>query len=71
VFQALGKPIYSLINAICRQIVVLLPAAFLLSLTGRLALVWLAFPIAELMSLLMSCIFLRRILRHLNERFAE
>jgi len=69
VFQALGKPIYSLINAICRQIIVLLPAAYLLSLTGELALVWLAFPIAELMSLLMSVIFLRRILRHINEKF--
>ena len=71
VFQALGKPIYSLINAICRQIIVLLPAAYLLSLTGKLALVWFALPIAELMSLLMSVIFLRRILRHINERFGE
>ena len=71
VFQALGTPVYSLINAICRQIVVLLPAAFLLSLTGRLELVWFAFPIAELMSLLMTSIFLRKTWRNLNAKFGE
>ena len=59
VCQALGKPMYSLITSICRQIVALLPAAYLLSLTGRLELVWLCFPIAELVSLLFSAIFLK------------
>lgn len=68
VFQALGKPVYSLINSICRQIVVLLPVAYLLSLTGRLELVWWSFPIAELMSLTLSAIFLRRTLRSAEER---
>ena len=58
--QALGKPIYSLINSVCRQIVVLLPTAYLLSLTGRLELVWLAFPIAELVSVLLNSWFLKR-----------
>ncbi len=58
--QALGKPIYSLINSVCRQIVVLLPAAYLLSLTGRLELVWLAFPIAEFVSVLLNSWFLKR-----------
>ncbi len=57
--QALGRPMYSLITSICRQMVALLPAAYLLSLTGRLELVWLAFPIAELVSLIFSAIFLR------------
>lgn len=70
VFQALGKPIYSLINSICRQIVVLLPAAYLLSLTGRLELVWLSFPMAEVMSLVMSAFFLRRILRAVDQKFS-
>ena len=63
VFQAIGNPLYSLINSICRQLVVLLPAAWLLAQTGRLELVWLAFPIAEVMSLLLSSIFLRKTMR--------
>ena len=61
--QALGKPIYALINSVCRQIVVLLPAAYLMSLTGRLELVWLAFPIAELVSVVLNACFLRRTYR--------
>ena len=63
VFQALGIPCYRLIVSVCRQLVVLLPVAWLLSQTGNLTLVWLAFPIAELMSLTLSIIFLRRTLR--------
>ena len=61
--QALGKPVYALVNSVCRQIVVLLPAAYLLSLTGRLELVWLAFPIAELVSVTLNAIFLKRTYR--------
>ena len=57
--QALGRPIYALINSVCRQIVVLLPAAYLLSLTGRLELVWLAFPIAEVASVILNATFLK------------
>ena len=63
VFQAIGNPFYSLIVSVCRQLVVLLPVAWLLAQTGNLTLVWLAFPIAELMSLTLSIIFLRRTLR--------
>ncbi len=51
VFQALGKSYFSMIISFCRQIVVLLPAAYLLSKTGVLNNVWFAFPIAEVMSL--------------------
>ena len=71
VCQAIGNPMHSLIVSICRQMVVLLPAAYLLSLTRRLELVWLAFPIAEIMSLALSVVFLRRTMRMMNERFAE
>lgn len=60
VCQALGKPGYSLINSICRQLVVLLPAAWLLAQTGNLTLVWLSFPVAEVASMILSTIFLRR-----------
>jgi len=63
VFQAIGNPLHSLINSVCRQLVVLLPSAWLLAQTGRLELVWLSFPIAEVMSLLLSTIFLRSTMR--------
>lgn len=58
VFQALGKSLYSMFVSIARQLVVLLPAAYLLSLTGKIDLVWLSFPIAEIMSLLVSVIMM-------------
>ena len=60
-FQALGNGILSMIVSIARQLVVLLPVAFLLSLTGNVNLIWLSFPIAEIASLVLSSIFLYRI----------
>ena len=63
VFQALGDGVKSLIVSVARQLVVLVPVAYLLSLTGELDMVWLAFPIAEVASLTVTSIFLRRILR--------
>ena len=66
VFQALGRSIYSLIVSVARQLLVLLPVAWLFSLTGQLDLVWLAFPIAEVVSLAASALFLRKILRTLD-----
>lgn len=63
VFQAIGNPIDSLVVSVCRQLVVLLPVSWLLAQTGNLTLVWLAFPIAEIMSLTLSAIFLRKTLR--------
>ncbi len=57
-FQALGNGIYSMIISICRQLVVLLPAAYLLSRLGNVNFVWWAFPIAEGMSLLLNVLFL-------------
>ena len=71
VFQAIGNPVHSLINSICRQLIVLLPAAWLLAQTGRLELVWLSFPIAELMSLLLSSIFMKKTMRTANARMQE
>lgn len=61
VFQALGNGIMSLIVSVVRQLVVLLPVAFLFSLSGQLNLVWLAFPIAELFSVFLCSLFLRRV----------
>ena len=60
-FQALGNGIYSTITSICRQMLVLLPVAWLLSLTGEVNNVWLAFPIAELVSAIATVILYRRI----------
>ena len=62
-FQALGNGVYSMIVSIMRQMVVLLPAAYLLSLTGKLTAVWWSFPIAELMSLATCLFFMRKIIR--------
>ena len=63
-FQALGNGIYSTIVSICRQMVVLLPAAYLLSLTGEVNNVWLAFPIAEALSAGTSVFLFRRIYKN-------
>lgn len=62
-FQALGNGIYSTITSLCRQIVALLPAAYLLSLTGDVGNVWWAFPIAELASACACGYFFLRIYR--------
>ncbi|MDE6990392.1 MAG: polysaccharide biosynthesis C-terminal domain-containing protein, partial [Lachnospiraceae bacterium] len=61
VFQALGNGVYSLVVSVARQLVVLLPVAFILARTGGLHAVWWAFPIAEMMSFCASSIFMIRI----------
>jgi len=58
VFQAVGNGVYSLIVSVARQLVILIPAAYILAGIGGLDFVWWAFPIAELMSLCVSTIFL-------------
>ena len=58
-FQALGHGVLSLIVSLVRQLVVLLPVAWLLSLSGELSLVWWSFPFAELFSMAL-CIFFHR-----------
>lgn len=60
-FQALGNGVYSMIVSIARQLFVLLPAAYLLSLAGKVSYVWWAFPISEVMSLAVTIFFLVRI----------
>lgn len=63
-FQALGVGVYSTIASLCRQLFVLLPVAWLLSLTGQVNNVWLAFPIAEVFSLAVILLLYRRIYRN-------
>ena len=62
-FQALGNGIYSTITSLCRQLIALLPAAYLLSLSGNLNDVWWSFPIAEVVSLAASLFFFVKIFR--------
>lgn len=62
-FQALGNGIYSTITSLCRQLLVLLPVAYLLSLSGNVNLVWLAYPIAEVVSGAATAFFFSRIYR--------
>ena len=66
VFQALGNGVYSLIISIIRQLVVLVPVAFLLSQMGVLDRIWLAFPIAEVAASLLCVFFLKKISKLLN-----
>ena len=63
VFQALDHGILSLTSSLVRQLIVLLPAAFLLSRLFELEQVWLAFPIAELFSCALCIAFMRRVYR--------
>ena len=62
-FQALGNGMYSTIVSLCRQLLVLLPVAYLLSLTGQVDAVWWAFPVAELVSLTTTMLLFLRIYR--------
>ncbi len=68
VFQALGNGVYSMIVSIARQLCVLLPVAWLFSLSGNVDLIWWSFPIAELVSLGLSTFFLIRIDRNVIRR---
>ena len=70
-FQALGTGIYSTIVSLCRQLVVLLPAAWLLSFSGDVNLVWWAWPIAEGMGLSLTIFFFLRNYRRLIKPLYE
>ncbi len=71
VFQALGYAWYSMIVSICRQLLVLLPVAYLLALTGELQNVWWSFPAAEVMSACVTVFFLVRIRKNVIAHIGE
>ncbi len=71
VFQALGKAVFSMLVSIMRQLVVLIPAAYLLAKFGGLHMVWWSFPIAEIMSFIVSVTFLVRIWRTIIKDIPE
>ena len=70
-FQALGKAMYSMFVSIARQLLVLLPAAFILAKVFGLGAVWFAFPIAELMSVTVSTFFFVRIYKNIISKVAD
>ena len=70
-FQALGNGVYSMVVSIARQLLVLLPVAYLLSLSGKVEAVWWAFPIAEIVSLSLTVFFMFRINRKVISRIGE
>lgn len=70
-FQALGKSVYSMITSIMRQLVVLIPAAYLLSLIGDVSYVWWSFPIAEVMSCIVTIFFYKRIRKEIIDHIHE
>ena len=69
--QALNKSVLSLISAFLRQIVVLVPAAWLLSLTGDVNMIWWCFAIAEVVSLTTCIFFLRAALRGMEKTLSD
>lgn len=71
VFQGLGKSTYSLVLSVVRQLVVLIPVAYLLSLTKNLTAVWFSFPIAEIASFLITLFYLRKIFKNLDKMIAQ
>ncbi len=74
-FQALGRGTYSMCVSIARQLVVLVPSAYLLSRTGSLDAVWWSFPIAEVMGVAATVLFFlhlnRQVIRPLEESVKE
>lgn len=66
VLQALGQGMYSLITSVPRQLVILVPVAFLMSLTGNLNLVWCSIPIAEIAAVILCVIFMIKTFKKLG-----
>ena len=62
-FPAMGNGLYSTITSLCRQLIVLLPAAYLLSLTGDVHAVWWSFPIAEVVSMVITLVLYNKVYR--------
>ena len=69
-FQAVGNAVYSMYVSVARQLVVLLPVAYVLAKIGGLSLIWWCFPIAEMMSLLISVVCLKLVMKKKLADFA-
>jgi Na+-driven multidrug efflux pump len=71
VFQALGRGLLSMTISVVRQLALVLPLAYLFSLTGNLDMVWWAFPVAEVIAGVLAAVFLfrsyQRVIRPLEQ----
>ena len=63
IFQAFGRGLLSLSVSILRQLVIIIPVAYLLSLTGNLNAIWWSYPIAECFSVVLCAIYMRYIFK--------
>jgi Na+-driven multidrug efflux pump len=63
VFQAMGNGVYSLIVSVCRQLLTILPLAYIFAKVFGLHMVWWAYPIAEIASVTACTYFLRKIIK--------
>ncbi len=70
-FQAMGNSVYSMLISFMRQLVCLIPLAFLFAQTGDVSKVWLAWPIAEVVSVLCGLFFLNRVNKQLIRPMRE
>jgi putative MATE family efflux protein len=70
-FQGTGMAVYSMIISIARQLVVLLPVAYALALTGNVEMVWWAFPFSELFSFVLTLYFRWRLNRDIISKIGE
>jgi len=70
-FQAMGRATYSMLTSIARQLLVLLPVAFALARLGNVDLVWWSYPIAEVMSAIMTAIFIVKLNKEVISKIGE
>ena len=63
VFQALGNGVYSMLLSFARQLIIILPVAFTFAKLFGLDIVWYAYPIAEIVSVIICIVLLKRILK--------
>ena len=71
VFQAVGNPAHSMLVSIFRQLLVLLPAAWLFGRLWGLDAVWISFPVAEVVSLAASIVFLLRTIKSIRAQMEQ
>ena len=62
-FQSLGRSRYTLVVNLCRQLIFMVPIAWLLSLTGRLEMVWASVAVAEFLSMILAIVLRRKMVR--------
>lgn len=66
-FQSLGKPRNTFLVNMCRQLIILVPVAWLMSLTGDIRLIWSAFPIADGLTMIIAIVLSRRLMRNYED----